>query len=132
MFFGLDGKKIDKVIQSLSEAGYTLTREEAGTNVFQFLWVDLKKEENSITLSQLGLNRKILKTVDMAECNPRNTLCLQTPLVTNTERASFAKKWEYSSALQMLMYLCANAYPKIQFAVYQFARFTHCPRKSHV
>ena len=29
------------------------------------------------------------------------------------------------------MYLAANAYPEIQFAVHQCARFTHCPRHTH-
>ena len=31
----------------------------------------------------------------------------------------------------MMMYLAANAYPEIQFAVHQCARFTHCPRHVH-
>ena len=29
------------------------------------------------------------------------------------------------------MYLAGNAYPEIQYAVHQCARFTHAPRKSH-
>jgi hypothetical protein len=31
----------------------------------------------------------------------------------------------------MLMYLCSNSRPDIQFAVHQCARFTHYPKKSH-
>ncbi len=41
------------------------------------------------------------------------------------------EEWSCPSVVGMLMHLCANAHPEIQFAVHQCARFTHCHRQSH-
>jgi hypothetical protein len=41
------------------------------------------------------------------------------------------KNGNMHSVIGMLMYLSNNAYPEIQFAVHQCARFTHFPRNIH-
>ena len=50
---------------------------------------------------------------------------------TDSNRFHHPENWGYVSAVGMLMYLLGNAYQEIQFAVHQFARFTHAPRHSH-
>ena len=67
----------------------------------------------------------------MTHCNPRATPCTIDPLGTDADGTSFSESWNYASVVGMLMYLCSNAYPEIQYAVHQCARFTHCPKKSH-
>ena len=67
----------------------------------------------------------------MEMCNAKETPCSTTPLSSDPNGPSHDEPWEYASAVGMLMYLAGNAYPEIQFAVHQCARFTHTPRQSH-
>ena len=53
------------------------------------------------------------------------------PLGTDANGKPRQEAWNYASAVGMLMYLCSNAHPEIQYAVHQCARFTHCPKASH-
>ncbi len=72
-----------------------------------------------------------LATVGMENCNPKDTPCNIQPLGTNANGTRHYEKWDYASAVGMLMYLSANAHPEIQFAVHQCARFSHAPRHTH-
>ena len=67
----------------------------------------------------------------MEDCNHKDTPCNLQPLGTDANGKPYKETWEYASVVGMLMYLCNNAYPEIQFAVHQCARFTHCPKNSH-
>ena len=67
----------------------------------------------------------------MVDCNGKNKPAMKTPLAADTYGKPFKEKWEYSSVVGMLFYLCSNSRPDIQFAVHQCARFNHCPRDSH-
>ena len=67
----------------------------------------------------------------MVECNVTGTPSLVQPLGTDANGLKHHKPWDYASAVGMLMYLAGNAYPEIQYAVHQCARFTHAPRHSH-
>ena len=82
-------------------------------------------------MTQLGLIKKFLDTVGMADCNPKRVPCNITPLGTNANGARHSEGWDYASAIGMLMYLAGNGYPKIQFSVHQCACFTHAPRANH-
>ena len=83
------------------------------------------------TLKTTGLINKILHTVDMVDCNGKDTPAMKSPLSSDTYGKPFKEKSEYSSVVGMLLYLCSNSRPDIQFAVHQCALFNHCPRDSH-
>ena len=82
-------------------------------------------------MTQIGLIDKILKTTGMVNCNGKQTPAMIMPLGTDAEGKVFQEDWNYASVIGMLLYLCSNSRPDIQFAVHQCARFTHCPRNSH-
>ena len=67
----------------------------------------------------------------MEQCNTKATPCNVEPLGTDKTGQPCQEQWEYASVVGMLMYLCSNSRPDIQYAVHQCARFTHCPRRSH-
>ncbi len=131
LFFGPDKDKIDDVIKELQDMGYTLTEEDSEKDVFTFLGVTINRYGNDIVLSQHNLIKKVLETTGWTECNPKKTPAALDPLGTNAKGKPFSEKWKYASVIGMLMYLCNNAHPEIQFAVHQCACFTHCPKQSH-
>jgi hypothetical protein len=67
----------------------------------------------------------------MSDCNTKMTPCNQTPLGSDPDGAPITCKFDYASAVGMLIYLSSNSRPDIQYAVHQCARFTHFPKKSH-
>ena len=95
VFFGKDLSKIDKTIEGFKSNGYALTKEE---NLFHFLGVDITQNEKTgkVTLKQLGLINKILKYVDMEDCNTKETPAMKTPLCTDAGGEPFNEKWEYA------------------------------------
>ena len=69
----------------------------------------------------------------MEKCNEKETPTkVEAPLGTNPtgKPRRFAHKWNYASAVGMLLYL-THTRPDISFAVHQCARFTHGPKASH-
>ena len=127
LFYGPDESKMEEVITNLQSKGFQLKREKAGDDsAYDFLGISIQELGDYIKLSQHGLIKKFL-----ANCNAKQTPCSKTPLGTDANGPRHCEKWEYASAVGMLMYLVGNAHPEIQFAVHQCARFTHSPRKSH-
>ncbi len=131
LFFGPDEKKLDEVSEKIKGKGFDFTKEDTTKDVFTFLGVELTNESDKVILSQHNLIKKVLMTTKMEQCNPRLTPCTQDPLGTNAEGKRMTEEWSCPSVVGMLMHLCANACPEIQFAVHQCARFTHCCRQSH-
>jgi hypothetical protein len=129
LFFGKDQGKIDDKIQRIQNSGLKLTIED---DIYTFLGVEVVRKDNGdIELLQCGLINKILATCGMTDCNTKATPCNKVPLGTDPEGAPITGKFEYASAVGMLLYLSSNSRPDIQFAVHQCARFTHFPKKSH-
>ena len=129
LFFGKDAAKIDSKIKSIQDSGLKLTIEN---DIFAFLGVELHRTDSGeVELRQRGLIDKILLTCGMKDCNTKSTPCNQTPLGTNLDGDTVTGKFEYASAVGMLMYLSSNSGPDIQYAVHQCARFTHFPKKTH-
>jgi hypothetical protein len=128
-FGGPEADRIDALIKSIKERGYELTVEE---DVYAFLGVEvIRHSTGEIEMKQTGLINKVLATCGMTDCHAKATPCNQTPLGTDLLGAPVTGKFEYASAVGMLMYLSSNSRPDIQFAVHQCARFTHFPKKSH-
>jgi hypothetical protein len=129
LFFGNDQRVIDRKIKSIQDSGLKLTVED---DIFAFLGVELvRKDTGEVELRQRGLIDKVLLTCGMTDCNTKATPCNQIPLGTNPEGDPVSGKFEYASAVGMLMYLSSNSRPDIQYAVHQCARFTHFPKKTH-
>jgi hypothetical protein len=129
LFFGKDGSKLDAKIKAIEARGLKLTIEE---DVYAFLGVEVvRKSDGEIELKQTGLIKKILAACGMTECNTKATPCNQTPLGTDPNGQEISGNFEYSSVVGMLMYLCSNSRPDIQYSVHQCARFNHFPKRSH-
>ena len=129
---GPDATKIEGLFTDLEKAGFALTREETGDDVFHFLGIELNmEEEGKIKFTQKGLIKKLLETTGMTECNGQRTPATVNPLPTDAGGDAFQEPWQCSSVIGMMMYLASNAHPQIQFAVHQCARFTHCPKHLH-
>ena len=132
LFYGPDEEEMEKLVTALQTRGFKLKREKGGDDkAYDFLGISVHESETEVKLTQFGLIKKFLATVGMTDCNAKATPCSKTPLATNKNGPRHNDKWEYASAVGQLMYLAGNAYPEIQFAVHQCARFTHCPRQSH-
>ena len=138
LLFGPNEEDMEKVISELQLDGFDLKLEKTGAEkAYDFLGIhiteEIDAETNSkvIKMTQLGLIKKFLECVQMVDCNPSPTPCTVQPLGTDANGKRFSETWEYASAVGMLMYLAGNAYPEIQYAVHQCARFTHAPRQSH-
>jgi hypothetical protein len=132
LFYGPDDDEMEKVKSELQLDGFELKRENSDEdNAYDFLGIHIEQNGDEIKLTQLGLIEKFLSTVGMLDCNAKQTPCAKTPLGTNPLGPPHDEKWEYASAVGMLMYLAGNAYPEIQFAVHQCARFSHAPKKTH-
>jgi hypothetical protein len=104
------------VIDKIKDDGFALTLED---DVFAFLGVKIIKDKTygKIELRQNGLIDKILCTCKMIDCNrkatPRNT----TPLGMDANGEKCEADWDYGSVVGMLMYLCWNSPPDIQYPV---------------
>ena len=82
-------------------------------------------------MKQNGLIVKVLEACGMMNCNTKATPCNAEPLGMNLDGDPITGKFDSASVIRMLMYLCANTRPDIQYAIHQCARFTHFPKKSH-
>jgi hypothetical protein len=132
LFYGPDESEMEKVIEELQYDGFELKREKSGDDsAYNFLGINITKSSGMIKMTQHGLIKKFLNTVNMSNCNASPTPCLQTPLGTNASGTPHQEEWEYALAVGMLMYLAGNAHPEIAFAVHQCARFTHSPKQTH-
>lgn len=129
LFFGKSAPMIESKIKALQERGFKLTVED---DVYAFLGVEVHHLPNGeLELKQSGLIDKVLTTCGMTNCNTKETPCNQDPLGTDPNGEPVTGKFDYASAVGMLMYLCSNTRPDIQYAVHQCARFTHFPKKTH-
>ena len=134
LFFAKDSAAIDHLIADLqagssAHKALNLTVED---DICAFLGVEFKSHPNGeLELTQCGLIDKILKACKMENCNTKATPANQEPLGTNASGPPASGKFEYASVVGMLMCLCSNTRPDVQFAVHQCARFSHSPKKTH-
>ena len=132
LFFGPDEAEMEKVITELQEDGFELKCEKGGDDTaYNFLGINISEHNGMIKMTQHGLIKKFLEAISMTDCNASTTPCTTIPLGTNPTGPWHKEKWEYASAVGMLMYLAGNAHPEICYAVHQCARFTHSPKQTH-
>ena len=112
LFFGPDAGEIDKVIQDLKKQGMGLTVETG--SAYAFLGVDVEpNEDGGFKMSQTGLIKKILKTVDMQDSNSKATPAASVPLGTDANGEIFNENWSYPQVVGMLLFLSSNSRPDI-------------------
>ena len=131
LLFGKDQSKIDAMISKMRlkfPGGITVE-----DSVFAFLGVELSQDPKTrkIKLCQPGLTKKILTTTKMMSSHAKRTPAKADTLGSDKFGEDCSEDWDYASIVGMLMYLCSNSRPDIQFAVHQCARFAYSPRKSH-
>jgi hypothetical protein len=130
LFFAKDKQQIDELLESIQmKSDLQFTIED---DAFMFLGIELKTHSNgTVEFLQKGLIEKILKSCNMTKCNTKSMPANQTLLGTDADGLPFDPSFNYASLVGMMMYLSSNSRPDIQFAVHQFAPFTHNPKKSH-
>ena len=128
LMFGKDDVVLQRALDGFKGASLDFTEEK---DVFAFLGVEVDREEDQITLLQKGLIEKVLRTVGLEDANVKHTPAETSPLGTPTNFKEAKETWNYPSVVGMLLYLCSNSRPDIQFAVHQCARFSHSPSQSH-
>ena len=129
LVFAPDDKTIDTIISGLRE-NHDLDEQEMTRDVYGYLGIEVNLSGDNVELLQTGLIDKILKNVNMENCNPCETPAKEEFLTKDTDGEPINEEWDYASILGQLMYL-THTRPDIQFAVHQCARFTHDPKQSH-
>ena len=120
---------IDKLIQRLEGAGFSLTKEGSFT---EYLGIQYSKDDDgNIVMKQEGLIDKIVTAANMKECNSVATPATKEALAKDEEGKIMDDEWNYRSIVGMLLYLSNNTRPDLTFAVSQVARFCYAPKASH-
>jgi hypothetical protein len=121
---------IDEAIQQLQERGMNLEIEDS---VAGFLGVHIERNEHdgTITLTQVGLIRRIIDALGVENDPIVHTPTTLIPLVKDAEGDPPDGTFNYRSVIGMLGYLQSNSRPDITFAVSSAARFSHDPKRSH-
>ena len=132
LLLGPNEDEMEKVLAQLRSNGFDLKVEKDGSDAScDFLGINITRKDDNIIMTQHGLIKKFLECVGCTNAKRLSTPAATAPLHSDVDGPCHDEPWEYASAVGMLMYLAGNAYPEIQFAVHQCARFTHAPRKSH-
>jgi Reverse transcriptase (RNA-dependent DNA polymerase) len=105
LFFGPDADAMEAVITELQDSGFELKREkDSDETAYSFLGIEISESNGFIKFTQHGLIKKFLNTVDMYDCNAKQTPCSTTSLGSNVDGPCHEEKeWEYSSTVGMLM-----------------------------
>ena len=98
-----------------------------------FLVVEVKtyKQSGKVSLTQVGLTKKVLNIVRILYSNNNTTPSATMSLVKDSDGNPFDETWGHSSVVVILMYLSRKSRPHIHFSVHQCSRFTHNPRRSN-
>jgi hypothetical protein len=106
---------------------------EVEGSVAGFLGVHIERdtENNTVTLTQVGLIKRIIEALGIESSPIKLTPASGTPLVKNIDGDPPNGTYNYASVIGMLQYLHSHSRPDITFAVSQCARYVHGTRRSH-
>jgi hypothetical protein len=96
-----------------------------------FLGLQVKQDDNGITIHQSKYVDELLKKFDMESSKPVSTPAAVRPPIGPDEDGKDVDQHMYRSIIGSLMYLTASR-PDIQFAVCQCARYQSRPKESHL
>ena len=120
---------INELVEQLRDKGFELTVEGSFA---EFLGIKFEqRKDGSIEMTQEGLIKKILKTMNLEDCNPNWTPARAEALGSDPDGEPFDEEWNYRSIVGMMLYLSTNSRPDIAFGVSQVCRFGFAPKKSH-
>ena len=115
LIFAKNDKVIEKLILDLKEDGAQLNRED---DVAGFLGVDIVRHDgDKIEMTQLGLTKKIVEALGLADCNPKTTPAANGTLPKDEFGEECDGTFNYASVLGMILYLQGHTRPNISFAV---------------
>jgi hypothetical protein len=121
---------INEFIDGLKAKGFDLTK-EGSFSEFLGIKVEADSLAGSITMTQMGLIKKIITTTKMENCNPNWVPATKEAFGIDPEGKPIEEDWSFLSIIRMLLYLLTNTRPHIAFTVSQVALFNHNPKKSH-
>ena len=98
---------------------------------FLVVGVNTYKKSGKVTLNQVGLTNKVLKTLGILDGNKKTAPAETMPLVTDADEPPFDETWEYASVVVILMHISNYSRPDIQFDMYQWGMFTQNLMISH-
>jgi hypothetical protein len=130
LFYSPKPEYIDEVIQKLRDAEMDL-EEEGSVAGFLGVHIERNEKDGSIKLTQKGLIKRIIETLNIQHLPIKHTPAAAEPLVLDADGDPPNATYSYPSVVGMLQYLQAHSRPDITFAVSQCARFTHRTRRSH-
>ena len=122
--------EIDAFIDRLKSKGFLLTK-ECDFSTYLGIKFQRNPQNNTITMTQPGLIKKVIEATRMELCRANNTPTSQTTLGSDPEGSPVKETWKYSSVVGMLPYLSMNTRPDIAYAVSQVAWFNSNPKESH-
>lgn len=130
LFYSPKAEFIDEIIAKLKQNGMDL---EVEGEVAGFLGVHINRDHqnNTVTLTQAGLTKRIIEALDIEHLPPKRTPATAVPLTKDEDGDPADGVYNYSSVVGMLQYLQNHSRPDITYAVSQCARFVHSPRRSH-
>ena len=123
-----DNALIEERVKMLQDLKYDLVLEAEG-DMFDFLGINFEKDGDKIVLTQTGLIDKVISYTGMDHASVQHTSAACDPLGSDKDAEPFDETWSYRSAVGMLLYVCSNTRPDLQFAVHQVCRFAHQPQE---
>ena len=102
-----DMSEIDVFIDRLKAKGFQLPN-ECDFSAYLGIKFHSSLKNNTITMTQPGLIKKVVEATGMTLCSPNKTSTSQTALGSDTEGPPIKENWKYSSVLGMLLYLSAR------------------------
>ena len=97
---------------------------------FLGLQIDRTKP-GTVVLTQTGLIERILVLMELETCNPKFTPADKIPLGKDEDGDPCRECWEHRSVVGMMLYIAGSTRPDIKYAVHQYARFSHNPKRCH-
>jgi hypothetical protein len=102
---------------------------EVKGEVAGFLGIHIERSVKDNTIA--GLIKRIIEALDIDDLPIERIPTSAEPLIKDKNSDPPDGTFSYSSVVGMLQYLQNHSHPDITYAVSQWARFVHNPRRSH-
>ena len=129
LIHGCNENEIDDFIARIKTEDVALHKEGTAEG---YLGVDIQRNGNQITFTQLGLTKRIIEASGL---NSKYFTAVATPadkaaLGKDVDGPPVSGQVNYASVIGMLLYL-GHTCPNIAFATHQCAHYTFAPKQSH-